>query len=305
MRTVNMRPLFQRALVVMIGVVVAALAGCGSSSSAARPSALQVLDASVAMNPLNYKGACGATQDITFTAKLSANPNNLGGSVHYTWRIGYAAADGVVAFEKGQTSKTISRVVSFAISPDADRYLGVAFATSQPNAVAAPEARFEISCSVPLSITDVSVSVQPWTSGCGPHAFGFAAVLTAPANNAGGEVRYSWWFHTGGSVSGTVVFAPGQTTQTVTTAQTYNIQRRASASSSAAPADLLAARAASNLAPPSPTPGPKPSPTPGPRPTPKPTPAPWPVVGPGGVYGVLYVTAPNAISNDAWATIYC
>lgn len=297
-------------IAICAALVTVILAGCGASASAGRPAALQVLSAAVTMTPSDYKGTCSGKQDIAFTAKLNANPNNLGGEVHYSWRIGYSASDGVITFEKGQTAKTLSRTLSFAIAPEADPYLTVAFVTSQPNAVAAPETRFDIACSVPLTITDVNVTMQPWTANCGPHAFGFAAVLTAPAHNIGGEVRYSWWFRHGGSTAGSVVFAPGQTTQTVVASQTYNIQRSALAASAATTpgaAQAGVARVATLKGTPGPTPGPTPSPTPSPPPAPKPTPTPlpWPVVGPGGVYGVFSVTSPNAISDDAWATVYC
>jgi hypothetical protein len=272
-------------------IMVAILAGCGGSASVARPAPLQVVSATVTMNPTDYKGACSGKQDISFTAKLDANSNNLGGAVHYSWRIGYTVSDGIVTFEKGQTSKTLSRTVSFDIVPEADPYLTVAFATSQPNVVSSPEARFDISCVVPLTITDVSVTMQPWTATCGPHAFGFAAVLTAPAHNAGGEVSYVWRFGVGAPQSGSVMFAPGQTTQTVIASQTYNVQRNARMASSAAPSAA--------------TPSATPNPTHTPTPEPTQTALPWPNAGPGGVYGVFSVTSPNAISDDAWATIYC
>src|SRR5262249_49483069 len=135
--------------------------------------------------------------------------------------------DGVMTFEKGEAAKTLTRSISYDIVPEADPYLAVAFTTTQPNVVAAPETRFDVFCSVPLTITAVSVTMQPWTANCGPHAFGFAAVLTAPAHNVGGEARYIWRFGTGAPQSGKVVFAPGQTTQTVVVSQTYNIQRSA------------------------------------------------------------------------------
>jgi hypothetical protein len=283
---------------------LAILAGRGASASGARPAPLQVLSASVTMNPAEYTGACSGKQDITFMARLSANPNNLGGEVHYSWRIGYSVSDGVIAFEKGETAKTLSRTVSFDIAPEADPYLSVGFVTAQPNVVTAPETRFAMACTVPLTITEVNVSVQPLTANCGPHAFGFDAVLTAPAHNVGGVVRYSWWFRHGGSTSGTVVFAPGQTTQTVVASQTYNIQRSALAGSPASDtssASAMATDGARVIATPMVTP--TPSPTPAPKPTA--TLLPWPVVGPGGVYGVFSVTAPNSISDDAWPTIYC
>ena len=281
----------------LIMSILGILAGCGASSSAARPTPLQVVSAAITMNPTDYKGACSGKQDITFTAKLSANPNNLGGEVHYRWRIGYSISDGMIAFEKGETTKTLTRAIAFDIIPEADPYLAVAFATTQPNVVAAPETRFDISCSVPLTITDVNVSMQPWTANCGLHAFGFTALLTAPAHNAGGEARYVWRFGAGASQSGKVVFAPGQTTQTVVVSQTYNIQRSPLATSETGmvPDGRRMAEA------PNATPGP--SPTPVPKPTQPPSP--WPKAGPGQVYAVFSVTTPNAISNNAWATIYC
>ena len=229
--------------ILLSAIIMGILAGCGASSSVVRSGPLQITSAAVTMNPSDYKGACSGKQDITFTAKLSANPNNMGGAVHYRWRIGYSVSDGVITFEKGETAKTLTRAIAFDIVPEADPYLAVAFATTQPNVVAAPETRFDISCSVPLTITAVDVTMQPWTAGCGPHAFGFAAVLTAPAHNAGGEARYVWRFGTGTPQSGKVMFAPGQTTQTVVVSQTYNIQRSPLASSGAGMAsDVTAAR---------------------------------------------------------------
>jgi hypothetical protein len=284
-------------VIVLSALIMGILVGCGASSSAARPTPLQVVGAVVTMSPSDYKGACSGKQDITFTAKLSANPNNLGGEVHYRWRIGYSVSDGVIAFAKGETAKTLTRAIAFDIIPEADPYLAIAFATTQPNIVAAPETRFDISCSVPLTITAVDVTMQPWTAGCGPHAFGFAAVLTAPAHNAGGEARYVWRFGTGAPQSGKVMFAPGQTTQTVVVSQTYNIQRSPLTTSGAGMASDVGRTTAA----------PKTTPTPSPTPVPNPTqpPSPWPKAGPGQVYAVFSVTAPNAISNNAWATIYC
>jgi hypothetical protein len=280
--------------------MMAILAGCSASSSAARPAPLQVVGAAVTMSPSDYKGTCSGKQDITFTAKLSANPDNLGGEVHYRWRIGYSVSDGVTAFAKGETTKTLTRAIAFDIIPEADPYLEVAFATTQPNVVVAPETRFDVSCNVPLTITAVDVTMQPWTADCGPHAFGFAAVLTAPAHNVGGEARYIWRFGTGAAQSGKVIFAPGQTTQTVVVSQTYNIQR----SALVAPGTGMATDTGRTAAAPA---APKATPTPSPTPDPKPTqpPSPWPKAGPGQVYAVFSVTTPNAISNNAWATIYC
>lgn len=283
--------------VMLSALIMGILVGCGASSSVARPAPLQVVSAAITMNPSDYNGACSGKQDITFTAKLSANPNNLGGAVHYRWRIGYSVSDGVITFEKGEIAKTLTRAIAFDIVPEADPYLAVAFATTQPNVVAAPETRFDISCSVPLTITAVDVTMQPWTAGCGPHAFGFAAVLTAPAHNAGGEARYVWRFGTGTPQSGKVMFALGQTTQTVVVSQTYNIQRSPLTTSGAG----MASDVRSTTEAPTATPGP--SPTPVPNPTQPPSP--WPKAGPGQVYAVFSVTAPNAISNNAWATIYC
>jgi hypothetical protein len=255
------------------------------------------------MNPSDYKGACSGKQDITFTANLSANPNNLGGEVHYRWRIGYSVSDGVITFEKGETTKTLTRAIAFDIIPEADPYLAVAFATTQPNVVAAPETRFDISCSVPLTITDVNVSMQPWTANCGLHAFGFTALLTAPAHNAGGEARYVWRFGAGASQSGKVVFAPGQTTQTVVVSQTYYIQRSPLTASSTASSTASGVGMASDVRSTAETP--KATPGPSPTPLPSPTQPPWPKVGPGQVYAVFSVTSPNAISDNAWAMIYC
>ena len=288
-------------VIVLSAVIMGILAGCGASSSAARPAPLQVVSAAITMTPSDYKGACSGKQDITFTAQLSANPNNLGGEVHYRWRIGYSVSDGVIAFDKGETAKTLTRALAFDIIPEADPYLAVTFATTQPNVVAAPETHFDISCTVPLTITDVNVSMQPWTANCGPHAFGFTALLTAPAHNTGGEARYVWRFGASASQSGKVVFAPGQTTQTVVVSQTYYIQRsplRASSTASGVgmASDVRTAAKAPNA-----------TPTPSPTPVPKPTqpPSPWPKAGPGQVYAVFSVTSPNAISDNAWATIYC
>jgi hypothetical protein len=203
----------------------------------------------------------------------------------------------VIAFEKGETAKSLTRAISFDIIPEADPYLAVAFATLQPNVVAAPETRFDISCNVPLTITAVDLTMQPWTANCGPHAFGFAAVLTAPAHNVGGEAHYVWRFGASASQLGKVVFAPGQTTQTVVVSQTYNIQRSALAASSP------------QMAPNVQRVGETPKATPGPNPTPVPIPtqpsSPWPKASPGQVYAVFSVTSPNAISDNAWATIYC
>ena len=150
--------------------------------------------------------------------------------------------------------------------------------------MAAPETRIDVSCSVPLKITDVSATMQPWMANCGPHAFEFAAVLTAPAHNVDGEAQYVWRFGRGAPQLEKVVFAPVQTTQTIVVSQTYNILWGALMS----PGTGMAADAERTAVAPA---APKATPTPSPTPEPKPTqpPSSW----------------PSAISKNAWATIYC
>ncbi len=241
------------------------LPGCSSASTTtavATPVPLRIVSAKVEVNPKNYNGACGATQKLTFTATLTANANHQGGKAHYLWTINHSPVEGDVTLAPGETSATVTRSLDYAIPPDAGPELRASIAITTPNAVSSPDAVFAIGCTVPFRITDVRVTMQPWTARCGPHTFGWAAVITAPTNNAGGTVRYTWQFTVGGSESGTITFAPGQITQVVTASRSYNIRPKGS--------------------PPDPSAPPQ-----------------WPQVTAGQIRAWLYVTSPNSIGDYA------
>jgi hypothetical protein len=217
----SLRSLVRAALLVL----TVALVGCSGASTASQPPAipLQIVSAKVDVNPSKYAGACGAKQDLSFTATLSANANNLGGAVHYVWIINHAKTEGDVTLGPGDTTKTVTQSLSYVIPVDSGPELVASFATTTPNAVAAPDAMFTIACTVPFQVTDVSVIMQPWSASCGAQTFGWSATITAPFNNVGGTVHYTWRFSVGASRSGTVTFPPGQITEVLTTSQTYYI----------------------------------------------------------------------------------
>jgi hypothetical protein len=206
-------------------LLLVVLSGCSSASTVKGPILvpLKVLGASVQVDPTKYSGPCSGTQNLTFTATLTANPSNAGGVVHYVWTIDHAATQSDVTFGPGEVSKSVTRSYAYTIPPDAGPELHASIATTAPNAVSAPDTVFAISCTVGFQIVDVSVTMQPWSTGCGPHTFGWFAVLTAPWNSTGGQVNYTWKYSDGSTQDGSVSFAPGQITATVATARTYNV----------------------------------------------------------------------------------
>jgi len=264
------------------------LGGCAPrASTLTRPPLLvplTILGASVQVDPKSYSGPCGATQNLTLTAKLTANPSNAGGAVHYVWTIDHARSEGDVTFAPGEVSQTVTRALAYAVPLDAGPELRAAIATTTPNAVSSPDMVVAIACTVGFAVVDVSVTMQPWSTDCGPHTFGWSALLTAPTNNTGGQVSYTWGFAIGPSQYGTVTFAPGQINATVAVARSYMV----------VPSRLGAASAPST-----PTPTPIAS-TPTPTPiAPTPTASPWPEIRAAQIAAWLYVYAPNRIGDSA------
>ncbi len=140
-----------------------------------------------------------------------------------------------------------------------------------------------IACTVGFQVVDVSVTMQPWSTDCGPHTFGWSALLTAPLNNTGGQVFYTWAFALGPSQDGTLTFAPGQVNATVAVARSYMVVPPSSSGASSTPS-------ASTPTPSAPTPS---------APTPTPTASPWPEITAAQIAAWLYVDAPNRISDSA------
>jgi hypothetical protein len=177
----------------------------------------------VQANPTSYSGPCSGAQQLTFTATLKANPSNAGGAVHYVWTINHTISQSEVTFGPGEVSKTLTQTYTYNVPADAGPQLLASFATTTPNAVSAPETVISIACTVPFQITAVSVTMQPWSTDCGPHTFGWSGLLTAPANNAGGQVDYVWKFGVGAAQGGSVTFAPGQGNAVVAAEQSYTV----------------------------------------------------------------------------------
>ncbi len=287
-----------------------ALSACVSSSTPQRGVALRVVSAAVVASPSAYTGSCGASQTFRYTATLSANAGNGGGTVHYLWRIGYTSVEGDVAFAAGETTRQVSRTVTATVQPDAEPLLLSTIQTAAPNVVLSPQVAVHLPCAAPLQVVSADAMVSPSSAGCGVQTFGFAAILAAPEGNPGGAVRYTWHFLDGSSRDGSVSFIAGQINVTVAVATTYDILSGAPAASMkpsgsrAAPAPLF----------PTPTPRPTPRPTPTriPRPTPTPKgtplPTPTPTAGPlgtpataGQIGAWLSIDAPNALQSDTVA----
>jgi hypothetical protein len=245
-------------------VLVVTLSACSSGGSTVKgPIAvpLKLENASVQASPASYSGPCSGTQQITFTATLRANPSNAGGAVHYVWTINHAVSQSDVTFGPGEVSKTLTQTYAYNVPADAGPQLVASFATTTPNAVNAPDTVIAIACTVPFQITAVSVTMQPWSTSCGSHTFGWSALLTAPPNNTGGQVNYTWKFDVGAAQDGSVTFAPGQINAVVAAEQSYTVVPNGSAGSG--------------------------------------TPAPWPEITPSQIIAWLYVTSPNGIWDYA------
>jgi hypothetical protein len=219
-------------------LLVLALGACSGASTVKGPILvpLKVLGANVQVDPKNYSGPCSGTQHLTFTATLTANPSNEGGTVHYVWTIAQSTTASDITFGPGEVSKTVTQTLTYNVPADAGPELRAAIATTTPNAVSSPDAVFAINCTVGFQIIDVSVTMQPWSTDCGTHTLGWSAVLTAPWNSAGGQVHYVWKFAGGATQDGTLTFAPGQVTGTVAAARTYDIEPSGSATGTPASA---------------------------------------------------------------------
>jgi hypothetical protein len=222
--------MFSRSLPRLAGaallLLALALGGCSGASTVKGPILvpLKVLSASMEVDPKNYSGPCSGAQNLTFTATLAANPSNAGGAVHYVWTVAQSVSEGDVTFGPGEVSKTLTHAVAYTVPADAGSELRASFATTTPNAVNSPDAVFVISCTVGFQITGVSVTMQPWSTGCGYHTFGWSAVLTAPWNNTGGQAHYTWKFAGGATQDGTFTFPPGQVTGTVAAEHSYDVE---------------------------------------------------------------------------------
>ncbi|HEX6818497.1 MAG TPA: hypothetical protein VF120_08995 [Ktedonobacterales bacterium] len=247
------------ASVVLLAVVLPA---CSSETTIKGPITvpLKVESASMKAEPASYSGPCSGTQQLTFTATLTANPSNAGGKVHYVWTINRTVSEGDATFGLGEVTKTLTQTYAYNVPADAGPELRASFVTTTPNEVSAPDSVISIACTVPFQIIDVSVTMQPWSTDCGPHTFGWSATLTAPWNNTGGQVQYAWRFGVGAEQYGTITFAPGQITAVVSAAQSYSV-------------------------------------VPNGQPTTDNTG--WPEVSPSEVIAWLYVTSPNGISDYA------
>jgi hypothetical protein len=203
-----------------------ALGGCAGKSTVKGPILvpLKIMSASVQVDPKNYSGPCSGTQHLTFTATLSSNPSNAGGAVHYVWTINQSRSESDVIFGPGEVSKTVTHSLDYTVPADSGPELRAAIATTTPNAVSSSDTVFSIACTVGFQIIDVSVTMQPWSTGCGYHTFGWSAVLTAPWNNTGGQVQYTWRFAGGATQDGTLNFAPGQITGTTAAERSYDVE---------------------------------------------------------------------------------
>lgn len=250
-------------LVAIVLLLAVAVSGCsgGTTSKAPATVPLQVVSASVQVDPKSYAGPCSGTDQLSFTATLNANASNAGGSVHFVWTINRTVSQGDVTFSPGELTQTLTQTYAYEVPADAGPQLRAAFATTMPNAVSAPDTMFSVACTTGFQVVGVSVTMQPWSTGCGPHTFGWSAILTAPYNNTGGDVHYSWRFVVGPGKDGTVTFAPGQLTAVVSAEQSYTIVSGAQPAVAVQPA--------------------------------------WPAVTASQVVGALYVYAPNSISDSA------
>jgi hypothetical protein len=205
------------------------LGGCAGASTVKGPIRvpLTILGASVQVDPTSYSGPCGGTQSLTLTATLTANPGNAGGTVHYVWiidwTIDHARSESDVTFAPGVVRQTVTHALAYSVPVDAGPELRAAITTTTPNALSSPDVVVAIACTVGFQIVDVSVTMQPWSTDCGPHTFGWSALLTAPLNHTGGQVSYTWGFAVGPSQDGTVTFAPGQVNATVAVARSYTV----------------------------------------------------------------------------------
>ncbi|MDF0553527.1 DUF4347 domain-containing protein [Kamptonema sp. UHCC 0994] len=260
---------------------------------------------SISINDVVVTEGNSGTVNAAFTATLSA-ASNLPVTVNYATSDGtastadsdYTAATGSVTFAAGETTKTINVAVNGDTKFEADETFNVNLSTPTNATISKAIGLGTITNDDTLS-TQPSISINDLTVTEG-NSGTTNAVFTVSLNNASSQavsVNYATSDGTATigdsdytAATGSVTFAAGETTKTITIAvngdakfeadETFNVNLSTPTNATIAKATGIGAIANDDLQTPTPTPTPNPNPTPTPTPTPNPNPTPTPTPTP-------------------------
>ena len=219
-------------LVVLVGSLTLVLyavrhtpGGPASSTVTANTVPLQVTSVSMSVTPASIAGlACGTNATVTYTALFHVNPNNAGGTVHFTYTVnnGRGQAPASITFNPGETTKAYSFTWSGALPAD-HTYPGQGgIQVTSPNQLTSPLVAPTGQCaSAGFQVTNVTVAVSPSSIQgmlCGTSVVvTYTATIHVAANGPGGTVHFSYTVNNGRSQTpATITFNPGQTVRTFT-----------------------------------------------------------------------------------------
>ena len=192
---------------------------------------LRITNVYMNVTPATLTGvSCGSASNITFTARLFANPGSAGGQVAYTWTINGASIPGTVTLSPGDTSKTVTYVLSGVPVQYNMANIPATLTINSPNQVTSPPANISGNCKFPnsFSITGISVAANPASLvgiTCNTTiAITYTATITTEAYSGGGTALLQWQFPYFARL-GRAFFGPGITTQTITSVITVKLIR--------------------------------------------------------------------------------
>ena len=183
---------------------------------------LQLAGIAISMNPSNFGViACGATVNIVFNAQISIASGGIG-LVTFTWNINHTSIPGTVTFSAGQTTRTVSYTLSnVAIQLTSTSAVSASIsATSMASTPVSANVAPTGICRLPgpFQVVGIAMSVNPPSVSniqCGAVVnITYSATVTIAPNSNAGTVSLVWTTNPG-HPGASIVFAPLQTTATI------------------------------------------------------------------------------------------
>ncbi len=184
---------------------------------------LKVTSVTMSVTPASIAGIpCGTNETVTYTALFHANPNNVGGPVHFTYTVNNGRGDtpASITFQPGETTKSYAFTWKGALPIDHTYPGRGGVQVTSPNqltsALVAPAGQCTTGT---FQVTKVDMSVSPTSIQgltCGTSiVVTYTATIHVPINSPGGVVRFNYTVNNGrGETPASVTFNPGQTSKT-------------------------------------------------------------------------------------------